>query len=153
MKEELNKRVKDIIDVSSLEINGVKTISRKMFDEIIEARLSEIFDMVIRQVEESGNNSKLPAGVVITGGTAMIPGITNIAKKVFGVPARVGTAKGLTGLVDEISGPAYSVVQGLIQYAAANEGYRGSRKATTSKAPTGDGVFDKIKGFFKNLMP
>ena len=152
-EEKENKKFKDIIDVSSLEINGVKTISRKMFEEIIEARLSEIFDMVIRQVEESGNNSKLPAGVVITGGTAMIPGITNIAKKVFGVPARVGTPKGLTGLVDEISGPAYSVVSGLVQYAAANEGYRGSRKATATKVASGDGFLDKIKGFFKNLMP
>jgi cell division protein FtsA len=147
------KRPRDIIDVSSLEINGVKTISRKMFDEIIEARLSEIFDIVIRQVEESGNIAKLPAGVVLTGGSALVPGITNIAKKVFGIPARVGYPKGLGGLVDEIAGPAYSVSQGLIMYGAANEGYKGMRRPMAPKQGSGDGFFGKIKGFFKNLMP
>jgi len=147
------KKNRDIIDISSLEINGKNTISRKLFDEIIEARLSEVFDMVIRQVEESGNEAKLPAGVVLTGGTAMIPGITNIAKKVFGIPARVGYPKGLTGLIDEISNPAYSVVQGLIQYGAANEGYKGIRRAVGPKTGSGEGVVGKIKSFFKNLMP
>lgn len=152
-EDKISKKTKDVIDVSSLDINGVKTISKKMFEEIVEARLSEIFDMVIRQVEESGNNAKLPAGVVITGGTALIPNITNIAKKVFGVPARVGSPKGLSGLVDEISYPSYSVVQGLIEYAAANETYRVARKSPTAKASSDGGFFGKIKGFFKNLVP
>lgn len=150
------KKPRDIIDVSSLEINGVKTISRKMFEEIIEARLSEVFDIVIKQVEDSGNIAKLPAGVVITGGSALVPGITNIAKKVFGIPARIGYPKGLGGLVDEIASPAYSVSQGLIMYAAANEGYKGiSRRNMSSKkgGNNGEGVMGKIKGFFKNLMP
>lgn len=147
------KKAKEIIDVSGLEISGVKTISRKMFEEIVEARLSEIFDMVIRQVEESGNVAKLPAGVVITGGTALLPGITRIATKVFGIPARVGMPKGLGGLVDEIASPAYSVVQGLIQYGSTNEGYKGLRRPGPSKSSGDGGVFGKIKGFFKNLMP
>ena len=151
--EKESKKLRDIIDVSSLEINGVKTISRKMFEEIIEARLSEVFDIVIRQVEESGNVAKLPAGVVITGGSAMVPGISNIAKKVFGIPARVGYPKGLGGLVDEIAGPAYAVSQGLIMYGSANEGYKGIRRSASSKQNSGDGFFGKVKGFFKNLMP
>jgi cell division protein FtsA len=149
-----SKKAKDIIDISSLEINGKNTISKKMFEEIVEARLSEIFDMVIRQVEESGNIAKLPAGVVITGGGALVPGIAKIATKVFGIPSRVGMPKGLGGLVDEISSPAYSVVQGLILYGGTNEGYKGLRRAATTKSGGGDGgVFSKIKGFFKNLMP
>ncbi len=147
------KKSKDIIDISNYEISGVKTISRKMFEEIIEARLSEIFDIVIKQVEDSGNVAKLPAGVVITGGAAQVPGVTNIAKKVFGIPARIGYPKGIGGLVDEINGPAFSVAQGLILYAAANEGYRGIRKPISSKQGSGDDFFAKIKGFFKNLMP
>ncbi|HOY46903.1 MAG TPA: cell division protein FtsA [Candidatus Dojkabacteria bacterium] len=152
-EEQQNKKAKDIIDISGLEINGKNTISRKYFEEIVEARLSEIFDMVIRQVEESGNTAKLPAGVVITGGSALIPGITKIATKVFGIPARVGMPKGLGGLVDEISSPAYSVVQGLVLYGSANEGYKGLRRVTPTKGGNEGGIFSKIKGFFKNLMP
>ena len=147
------KKQKDIIDISSLEINGVKTVSRKLFEEIVEARMSEIFDIVIRQVEESGNEAKLPAGVVITGGSALIPNITNIAKKVFGIPARVGYPKGMSGLSDEISSPGYAVVQGLIMYGAKNEGVKNIGTQINSKGGSKDGVFGKIKGFFKNLMP
>jgi cell division protein FtsA len=147
------KKNKDIIDVSNLEINGVKTVSRKLFEEIVEARLSEIFDYVIRQVEESGNEAKLPAGVVITGGSALIPGISNIAKKIFGIPARIGYPKIMSGLVDEISSPSYSVVQGLIMYGAKNDGVKNIRSQMSTKSGSSEGVFGKIKGFFKNLMP
>ena len=147
------KKNKDIIDVSNLEISGVKTVSRKLFEEIVEARLSEIFDYVIKQVEDTGNEAKLPAGVVITGGSALIPGISNIAKKIFGIPARIGYPKVMSGLVDEISSPSYSVVQGLIMYGAKNDGVKNMRVQSSSKGGSGEGVFGKIKGFFKNLMP
>jgi len=147
------KKNKDIIDVSNLEIGGVKTVSRKLFEEIVEARLSEIFDYVIRQVEDSGNDAKLPAGVVITGGSALIPGISNIAKKIFGIPARIGYPKVMSGLVDEISSPSYSVVQGLIMYGAKNDGVKNMRSQMPTKGGAPGGVFGKIKGFFKNLMP
>jgi len=147
------KKSKDIIDISSLEITGLKTVSRKLFEEIVEARMSEIFDIINRQVEESGNIAKLPAGVVITGGSALIPGITNIAKKVFGVPARVGYPKGMSGLSDEISSPSYAVVQGLIMYGAKNEGVKNMRDKMNVKSGPQEGLLNKIKGFFKNLMP
>lgn len=153
-EEKKSKKRKDIIDVSSLEIEGMKTISRKMFEDIVEARLSEIFDLVIDQVEQSGNDVKLPAGVVLTGGAAMIPGITTIAKKVFGVPARVGYPKGLEGLVDEINGPAYAVSQGLVLYGSQDEvGGKGVGLASQGGDRGGDGIFAKLGDFFKNLLP
>lgn len=156
VKSKKKSQGSDIIDVSSLEIEGVKTISKKLFDEIIEARLSEIFDLVLSQVEQSRNDAKLPAGIVITGGSAHLPNITNIAKKVFGVPARVGYPKGLGGLVDEINFPAYSVGQGLIQYGAQDEwGSGGSLGILEGKSgkSSGGGIFASVKGFFKNLIP
>lgn len=152
-KDSSKKNAKDVIDVSSLEIDGVKTVSKKLFNEIIEARLSEIFDIVIRQVEQSGNETRLPAGVVITGGSALVPGITSIAKKVFGVPARVGYPKGLEGLVDEISSPAYSVVQGLTVYGSMDEGYSQTRGQQSRQQSSGGGFVAKIGGMIKNLLP
>jgi cell division protein FtsA len=151
--EEPEVKKRDIIDVVSLEIDGVKTISKKLFDDIIEARLSEIFDIVIQQIEQSGNEARLPAGVVITGGSSMIPGITSIAKKVFGVPARVGYPKGLDGLIDEISSPAYAVSQGLILSGASDETFSASRRQISLKANKDGGIFSKVTGFFKNLIP
>jgi cell division protein FtsA len=150
-KADKEKR-KDVIDVTSLEIEGVRTVSRKLFGEIVEARMSEIFEMVLQQVEQSHYESRLPAGVVITGGSSLLPGMTQIAKKVFGVPARIGYPRGLEGLIDGVSSPAFATVQGLISHGSSDEGSpRPSRGG--NKVNIGGGIGGKITGFFKNLLP
>ncbi len=152
--KEKEPKKKDVIDVSSLEIKGVKTISRKLFNEIVEARLSEIFDIVIRQIEQSGNETRLPAGIVITGGTALIPGISSTAKKVFGVPARVAHPKGLNGLTDEINTPAFAVGHGLIIYGSTEEGFdSGSVRANSKVSKKSSGSGNRFTNFLKNLLP
>ncbi|HEX9804616.1 MAG TPA: cell division protein FtsA, partial [Candidatus Dojkabacteria bacterium] len=156
--EEDGKKRKDILDVSSLEIDGINTISKKLFEEIVEARMGEVFDLIKTQVTQSGHDAKLPAGVVLTGGGALLPGITKIAKKSFGVPARIGYPRGLGGLVDEISNPIYSVAQGLILYGEQDEGGdKGSRGPKKSSGggiqDAGSGILNKVRSFFKNLIP
>lgn len=148
----------DILDVSQLDIEGVKTISRKLFTDIIGARVEEVFDLIKANIEQSGNDFKLPAGIVITGGSALVPEITALAKKSFGVPARIGNPKGLEGLVDGISSPAYSAAQGLILYALGDEVYRGDSKFSSNtgskkKAGSQGGLFGKLGGLFKNILP
>jgi len=151
--EKVKKRTK-IIDISSLGIEGTNEVDRDLFDEIIEARLSEIFDLVIAQISQVGTDITMPAGVVLTGGSAMLPNITRITKKVLKVPARVGYPKGIEGLIDEISSPAYSTIHGLLLYGVKgnsegklSEGFRGG---------SGEGVgniFSKVGNWFKNLLP
>lgn len=153
-KKQKADQKKDVIDISSLDIKGAKTISKKLFEEIVEARLGEIFDIVIKQVEQSGNETRLPAGIVITGGSAMVPGVAQIAKKVFGVPARVANPRGLDGLIDEISTPAYAVGHGLVLYGSMEEGFEsgtGSNSVSSSKKSSKSG--SRLKNFFKNLLP
>lgn len=153
--EESDESKSDILDISALGIEGVKTISRKLFNVIVEERVSEIFELVIQNIEQSNNEFKLPAGIVITGGSAMIPGVTNIAKKSFGVPARVGLPKGLDGLIDGVSGPGYAAAQGLVIYALNDEVARGDSNkyaGGTSVKRSGD-IKDRVFGFVKNLLP
>lgn len=152
--EDMNNKNQGTLDISRLQVDGQKTISKKLYDEIIEARLSEIFDLVLSQVEQSRNEARLPAGVVITGGSALIPNITSIAKKVLGVPARIGYPKGLNGLTDEINSPAYAVSQGLIITGAQDEGYtsRSTNLSNNSGSKKG-GIFGNITRFIKNLLP
>lgn len=152
-KEDADTR-RDILDVTDLDIEGVKTISRKMFNMIVEERIKEIFELVRDNVMQAGYQHKLPAGVVVTGGSAELPGITAIAKDVFGVPARVGFPRGLEGLVDDISSPAYATTQGLIVYGLSDEGYTAVRsKPISSSKKEGAGITDKVSKFFKNLLP
>lgn len=156
--DEAKAKKSDVLDVTSLDIEGVKTISRKLFNDIVSARVEEIFELIKTNIDQSGNEYKLPAGIVITGGSSLVPDITSIAKKCFGVPARIGTPKGLDGLVDGIASPLYASVQGLILYALGDEVYRGDSKfsAGSSKKKSnnsGGNFFSKIGSAFRSILP
>jgi cell division protein FtsA len=70
------------------------------------------------------------------------------------MPARIGYPRGLDGLTDGISGPAYAAVQGLILYGINDDGLDiGSNAAFTPAKPKAGDIVQKVTGFFKNLMP
>lgn len=150
-EEKKPAKKKNMLDISHLKIEGLEEVDKKLIDEIIEARLGEIFDLVMEQVEQSGNEVRLPAGVVICGGGALLPEITKVAKKSFGLPARVAYPSGLEGLVDEISTPAYAASQGLILYGLQDEG--GGRNRASQGPSEGGNPVSKFTGWLKNLMP
>lgn len=153
--EDKPKKKQKFVDISSLGIEGLKELDKELLEEIVEARLSEIFDLVRAQIDQSGTGATMPAGIVLTGGSAQLPGITKIAKKVFKIPARVGYPKKLEGLVDEITSPAYATIQGLILYGTNTngEGRITDIGGGTARGEGGKDVFGKIKNWFKNLIP
>jgi len=153
-EEKEEKGREEIIDISSLGIPDLKEVFKPFLEEIIEARLEEVFGLVNQQILQAGFESSMPAGVVLTGGTALLPGITKIAQRVLEVPARVGNPSGVTGLVDEISGPDYATVQGLLLYGVENE-IQGGPAGTgfTQVAQVGTGVVGKVTELFKSLLP
>jgi cell division protein FtsA len=83
---------------------------------VIEARVEQLFEMILKSVRESGYEGLLPAGIVLTGGGAQLRGITQVAERVLGVPARVGQPANLIGLVDSLRSPAYATAVGLLQW-------------------------------------
>lgn len=145
----------DIIDVSKMGIEGVKTISRKLFTEIVEERVKEIFELVIENISAAGFDHKLPAGVVVTGGSAQLPFVSQLVKKTFGVPARIAAPNALTGLVEGISSPSYAVVQGLTLYGVNDDIFRGGGNVgkSTRRTKSDGNVVSKITSIFKNLLP
>jgi cell division protein FtsA len=100
-------------------------------------------------VEKAGYDIAMPAGIVVTGGTALLSGITKLTQNTFGVPARVGYASGLSGMTEEISDPAYSCVQGLIKHALDDD----VEINTEGKKVDMGGFFGKITEWFKSLLP
>ena len=153
--DEGNEEV-DVIDVSGLGIEGIKTISRKFFLQIINDRMEEIFNIVKDNIEQAGFSYKLPAGVVLTGGGSLLPDITSIVKNVLGVPARVAQPKGVSGLVSNIS-PSLAVTYGLIIYALQEEIQRGDSKYSGSAGKrsmvSGDSLVSKIFGLIRKIIP
>jgi cell division protein FtsA len=70
--------------------------------------------MIQQEIKRSGYDGLLPAGIVLSGGTAQLSGIQELSKDVFGLPVRVGIPRDLYGLIDRISTPPHAVGAGLM---------------------------------------
>ena len=92
-------------------------IERRELVNIIEARVEEIMQMVEQEIKRSGYDVMLPAGIVLTGGGAEMPGIRKLAGRVTGLPIRVGKPENIVGLTDQINNPACATSVGLLQWA------------------------------------
>ena len=119
---------------------------------IIEARIEELFGLVRQEIKRSGYDGLLPAGVVLTGGTRLLPGIREAAARTMQLPVRLAQPENLIGLVDELRSPAFSTSLGLLAWARMQEedaylrGYRmgfGWPHLDVKKAI----------GFFRRLLP
>lgn len=93
-------------------------ISRMELTHIIEARVEEIFSLMMQEIKRSGYDGLLPAGLVLTGGTSQLPGIRKLASEVLGLPVRLARPENLRGMVDKLHSPAYSTSIGLIHWAS-----------------------------------
>jgi len=126
----------DVMEVQSVGGNTSKTVSRYMLCEIIEPRIEEIFQLVKREIMKSGYENLVSSGIVLTGGSAAMEGITELAEQVFNLPVRRGLPIGITGLVDVVKSPMYSTGVGLVLYGGKNLEARSSRGATTARSST-----------------
>jgi len=158
-KEEEVKE-EDEINLAELGIDEeLKTVSKKtLIEGIIKPRLNEIFTMVGLEIKNSGAAGLTPAGVVICGGGAQTVGVVQAAKKTLAMPIRIGTPRGVTGLIDDIQTPDFAVATGLLLYGASTEG-----KPSVSfsfkqigkklpKIPVG-GVANKFWELLKSFLP
>lgn len=101
--------------------DGQQQIPRQFLAEVVGARVEEIFEMVLKEIKRSGYDGLLPAGVVLCGGTAQLPGIRELARDVMALPARVGEPQNITGLVDTLYNPAFSTTVGLLRWGLAHD--------------------------------
>lgn len=131
----------------------METVSKKVLNDIISKRLRESFKFVQLYLKKAGYADKLPAGVVITGGTARIKGIEKIAEDVFKLPTRIGTPVGVAGLIDQIQSSSYSSVMGMI-LSLAND-VKKSKHSTfrNKKGSNGKSIFVRIVDFIKSFLP
>ncbi len=102
--------------------NG-KTVSFRNLCEIMQARVEEIIRLIILDLPREKNPLLIPTGIVLTGGSANIPGIVDLAQKITGLPVRLGIPMALNGVsVDALSDPAYATSVGLITWSMKNKG-------------------------------
>ena len=106
------------IEVPSVGGRSPRTLSRQILCEIIEARVEEIFQLVREEIRNTAYEDLLASGVVLTGGSSRLSGISEVAEDVLGLPIRVGMPKGVGGLVDVVRHPSFATGVGLVQYGA-----------------------------------
>jgi cell division protein FtsA len=93
-----------------------RTVSRQILCEIIEPRMDEVFQLICKEIAKSGYEDYLGSGVVMTGGSMLLPGAIEAAELAIGLPVRLGTPRHVGGLVDVIANPVYSSAIGLVLY-------------------------------------
>ncbi len=103
------------LDVSGFGLD-MERVPKKLLYGIIDARLNEIFSLIALEIKKADLQGKLPAGLILTGGASLTSGIERIAKSVLKAPVRIGYPKGVTGLIDEIEGPAFAATVGEVIY-------------------------------------
>lgn len=115
----------EVIDVAAFGSNasGRRTIFRKRLAQILEARIEELFDLIMKEIKRSGYDGLLPAGAVLCGGSALLPGIEEFASRALDLPVRVGHPQGAEGIEEEIAAPAYAASVGLLLW-----GFRKTRE-------------------------
>lgn len=135
-------------NVFTVEPFGGETIQvgRQDLAHVIEARVEEMFQMILQEVKRTEYEGLLPAGIVLTGGSAQLRGITDVAERVLNVPARVANPKNLLGMVDRLHSPAYATSVGLLRWMI------GDNQPYTPKPAQRDWS-RKMGTIFKALLP
>ena len=108
----------ETIEVPGMGGREPRKLPRQVLGEILEPRTEEIFTLINREIYRAQMANQIPSGVVVTGGSALLDGVTDIAESVFGLPTRLGKPRGISGLVDVVNNPMYATGVGLVLYGA-----------------------------------
>jgi cell division protein FtsA len=141
----------ELFSVRSFGSDNPIQMNRRDLAFIIEARAEEIFRFVLQEVKRSGYDGLLPAGVVLTGGSSLLPGIRTLASDVLGLPVRIAQPENLLGLVDQLYSPAYSTSVGLLHWALLVDEALTPKVVKTPPIP--NDLWDRIKDFANRLLP
>jgi cell division protein FtsA len=114
------------IEVPSVGGRRPRLLSLQVLSEIIQPRAEEIFGLVKDEIERAGHGKSLNSGVVLTGGASLMSGMVEVAEQVFELPVRLGSPKGIGGILEAVSTPAFTTAVGLAAW-----GYRHGGASTT----------------------
>lgn len=138
------------LELQEIDPNLKSNVTRRFISEIIEVRLAEIFELVNNELKLMGRNSRLPAGVVVTGGGAKMPGIVDLAKEELKLPAQIGIPVLDNLEVNdpevrlELEDPRFSVALGLLLW-GGDESFKGKWSSSKKSGWAGK--------FFKHFLP
>jgi cell division protein FtsA len=128
-----------------------REISKAVLSSIIEPRLEEILSLALREIKRTEYGDMLGAGIVITGGGALMEGIQELTERVFEMPVKIGLPTGFGGLTEAARSPVHATGVGLCLYGAAMST---AKKGKRQYLPGGSfkQVWDRMKGWLKEFF-
>ena len=139
----------ETIDVPGMGGRKPRKLQRQILGEILEPRMEEIFSLIKREIQRAGMERIITSGIVLTGGTSLLEGVTDIAESVFDLPTRLGTPMGISGLTDVVNNPMYATGVGLVLYGARNQPKKKFRIRDTNIF---NRVMIRMKRWFKEVI-
>ncbi|MBI9084798.1 MAG: cell division protein FtsA [Desulfobacterales bacterium] len=139
----------ETIEVPGMGGREPRKLPRQILGEILEPRMEEIFTLIKREIYRAGMEHTISSGIVLTGGSALLDGCTDIAEAVFSLPTRLGKPQGIGGLVDVVNNPMYATGVGLVMYGARN---RAERKFRIRDANIFNRIMTRMKRWFKDVI-
>ena len=136
----------ELMEVFNVGDREPRILPRQLLYEIIEPRLTEICSLLRVQIRRSGYGHLVPAGIVLTGGTALLKGITRFLSEKLELPARIGVPEQVGGLVDAVNSPIYATGVGLVLYGVHHAGRKSVR------ATNGAGLWGRMRGWVRELV-
>jgi cell division protein FtsA len=113
--------VDEMIEVKSVGEMPTRTLSRHTLAEVIKPRYEELFRFIRKELHRSDFYDVIASGIVLTGGSAQMPGVRELAEAVFELPVRLGMPQNIQGLKDVVKNPAYSTAVGLLLYGVQDQ--------------------------------
>ncbi|MEK7615892.1 MAG: cell division protein FtsA [Patescibacteria group bacterium] len=140
---------KEHVDIAPILGEEEFLVPKKQISKIIDARVSELFDVISAELKKPTGNYLLPAGLVLAGGGANLSGLAGFAKERLGLSVKVGRNYGLDGLNQQIQDPSYAVSVGLVLWGLE----RGQGSTRTAMSSSVSPTIKRAAKWLKNFLP
>ncbi len=143
----------DVLELPSTPAQGARSAHRRVLAHIMHMRYQEILEYALDEITRAGYHQRLPAGVILTGGGALTPGIVELARDVFAMPARCGIpGQRLRGLADSVESPRMAVPAGLVLYGSRQVALGSGFGSGGRKSPAVEKVFGPVKRWLQDFF-
>lgn len=136
----------EMVEVSGVSDRSTRKLSRAALAEVVEPRYEELFTLVQAELQRHGLEELIGSGIVVTGGSAKMTGVVELAEEIFQMPVRLGIPRYVTGLVDVLRNPIYSTGIGLLLYGRQQQL---ERQIDTSIHQGLTGMWGKVRRWFQ----
>ena len=148
----LKKNIKneEFIKVPSVGEKKIKKLSKDILSEIIEPRIEEMFSILKNEIYTNGLENSFPSGIVLTGGSALLDGISDIVESVFLAPVRLGEPRNIGGLKDVVKTPAFATGVGLVVFGSKNINIK--KQIDSNENGLFSKLLQRMKQWFKDVI-